>query len=282
MTFIKVDSSLLQSSGQDLQNNARNISSLGGNVLGAAQGAPSYEGQFGPQVAGIGQEAFSRLGNSSNQLNDLGARLSLKGTEFQTADNESIDQWPTTTSFPGMCINQGVIDSSTDKQIASILGLGGDLTSAGQGALDTGLVIGVGKVLSSGGTVTSTTLASGIALGDSFGLLGTGMQWGKDYLDYRNYGTATVASAVMVDAEITVGSMAAGAIIGGILGSVVPVVGTALGATIGYELGGVVGPLAAEWISPVSKWRDSYIKWMGNGLDGLSEMMRDNFVAYSN
>ena len=87
MTLIKVNPSLLESSGQCLQSEGQTISSIGGNLLGAVQSAPSYDGQFGPQVSAIGQEAYSRLGNSSSHLSNLGTRLSKKGVEFQMVDD---------------------------------------------------------------------------------------------------------------------------------------------------------------------------------------------------
>lgn len=121
MTTIKVDPSILQSNGQNIQSEGQSISSAGSKVLGAASGAPSYEGQFGPRVYAIGQDAYSKLGSSANQLNDIGSRVYVKGVEFQVVDNESL----TGFGFPGGGTILNFSDPGQDsKSILDILHLG--------------------------------------------------------------------------------------------------------------------------------------------------------------
>lgn len=89
-SLIKVDPSILESSGQDIQGNGQNVSSSGSKALTAAEGAPSYNGQFGPKVAAIGQEAFARACGLAVNLTDLGERVLAKGMEFEAVDVAAI------------------------------------------------------------------------------------------------------------------------------------------------------------------------------------------------
>ena len=133
MSPIKVDPPILQSSGQGIQSEGQNISSAGGKVLGAAEGAPSYDGQFGPRVSAIGQEAYAKLGSSGNQLDDIGARVSSKGLEFQAVDDASLADMGNVVTFPPFDLTGPISYTSgmfTDPT-TSILQLGNLIDTAG-------------------------------------------------------------------------------------------------------------------------------------------------------
>ncbi len=275
MTLIKVDPSILQGSGQDIQGNGQNISSAGSSVLGAATGAPSYDGQFGPKVAAIGQEAYSRLGNSSDQLDNLGSRLSLKGAEFQAVDMEGESGFA--GGYPlqlqgeigGVLTNAASgLNAATSEAATRFLDVGGVLTDAGQIAWETNLAgqwISVAPYLNTiaqtagqetlleeavKDTITSESESVAIPLGG----LGNLLDWGKDYFEYRDQGATMVASAIGVDTSISVVGEVGGSMIGGLIGGAigtfllpVPGVGTVAGEALGQEIGGAVGPMAAKW-----------------------------------
>ncbi len=88
--IIQVDPSLLQSNAQQIQEIGGNITSSVKGLVSKSQSAPSYNGQFGPQVAAIGQDAYSRANNLAGSITNLGERLFAKAIEFDAADNASI------------------------------------------------------------------------------------------------------------------------------------------------------------------------------------------------
>ena len=300
MTTIKVDPPLLQSSGKDIQGNAQTISSAGSSVLDAAESAPSYNGQFGPLVAPIGQEAYAKLGSSANQLNDIGARLSFKGTEFQAVDNETTAEFtilPPLNNISETAINPAsTIDSNTSEQIMRYLNLGGNIVD---NASDSNNLLSA--------VLPMTTMLGNLSDGELnvigdianvsddadaiLGPIGNILTVGQDVLEYRNQGVAGVASAVLVDASLTVGEevggeiageaagTVAGAVVGGIIGSIIPGAGTIAGAEIGSwiggDIGGAVGPIAARWVVENSGIRTSVIAT-------LTSDVNSGFSVFSN
>ena len=98
--IIQVDPSLLQSNAQQIQEIGGNINSLVKDLMGVAQSAPSYDGQFGSKVAEIGIEAGARGETLISVLSDLGERLGLKGIEFANVDNGSISSFDGTAGGP--------------------------------------------------------------------------------------------------------------------------------------------------------------------------------------
>ena len=88
--IIQVDPSLLQSNAHQIQGIGGKISSLVKDLMSVTEGAPSYDGQFGPKVAAIGNEANARGRTLSNALSSLGEKLNSKGIEFANVDNAVI------------------------------------------------------------------------------------------------------------------------------------------------------------------------------------------------
>ncbi len=288
MTLIKVDPSLLQLSGQDIQGSAQNIFSVGSNVLGAAQSAPSYNGQFGPQVSAIGQDAYSRLGGISNQLNDLGARLTLKGAEFQSVNSNSIDQFQATISTTEILDDPAAnLSSLPTDQMESYLRCGslitegsGDLIQGGARAVIAGnihlgdtydgeLIIpgnhelkdlaGIDEHLTNiGGDNLPENLANSALedatdfdLGSVSGALyvaGIAMDVGADYYKYQGQGTTKMVSAMAVDTALDVAETAVGGYAGEYIGAAL---GTALIPIpgVGTIIGGFLGQIAGVWVA---------------------------------
>ena len=176
MTLIKVDPGLLQSSGQDIQGNAQTISSAGSSVLDAASSAPSYNGQFGPLVAPIGQEAYAKLGSSANQLNDIGARLSFKGTEFQAVDNESLSDIGSTGGYPFSQFSDPSSGFSTimENPTYPFLRLGGLINTTGED------INNIGAFITKGGSYNHEA-------------------WGMDPSAHGNWGGVPVAGQDKID-----------------------------------------------------------------------------------
>ena len=65
---------------------AQSLEATGREASRATQGAPSYDGQFGPKVAGIGTEAWSRASAAADRLESLALWLRGKAAEFAAAD----------------------------------------------------------------------------------------------------------------------------------------------------------------------------------------------------
>ena len=86
MTRIKVDPSILSQQAGSIQQEAVGVERAGDGAYSAARGAPSYDGQFGPRVWGIGSEALSKSKQISGQMGGLSGKLSNKAAAFDHAD----------------------------------------------------------------------------------------------------------------------------------------------------------------------------------------------------
>lgn len=100
--IIRVDPSLLKGFASTMQEVGGEVTSLGSSAASAAQGAPSYDGQFGPQVAAIGAEAAARINSFTSRIVNLSERLNRKAIDFIRADTEALSgfvsatiKWPT-------------------------------------------------------------------------------------------------------------------------------------------------------------------------------------------
>ncbi|MEA4906908.1 MAG: SH3 domain-containing protein [Anaerolineaceae bacterium] len=88
MTTIRVDPPILQNCSQDVSASARTLTSIGVNLNSCANGAPSYDGQFGPKVRAIASEATSNAGLLSGVMSHLSGWLGTKVQQFLDADND--------------------------------------------------------------------------------------------------------------------------------------------------------------------------------------------------
>ena len=86
MTIIRVDPSILQGESGNIDQAGQHVDRSGANVERSARGAPSYDGQFGPKVWGIGGEARARASQLNGQLDGLAGRLGGKARAFEQAD----------------------------------------------------------------------------------------------------------------------------------------------------------------------------------------------------
>lgn len=89
-SLIKVDPSLLQSSGKDIQSNGQTILSVIKSVQAAANSVCSIDPQFDQLLSAIGNEAFARANRLIGDLSDIGERVVAKGTEFEATDLAAI------------------------------------------------------------------------------------------------------------------------------------------------------------------------------------------------
>jgi hypothetical protein len=58
-----------------------------------ARSAPSYDGQFGPRVASIGADAYTRAQGLSSQMNNQSGELQRKAQAFEMADNAGMSSF---------------------------------------------------------------------------------------------------------------------------------------------------------------------------------------------
>ena len=86
MPTIRVDPGRLHKAASDIASVAEELRTAGSQLHQVAQGAPSYDGQFGPQVASFGLEADSRSRALTNRLAELSTRLAAKAEAFESVD----------------------------------------------------------------------------------------------------------------------------------------------------------------------------------------------------
>ena len=90
MSQIRVDPGELAQAAQKFGDLAARLSQLAAETVHAAESAPSYEGQFAPQVQSMGQDAQSRLSQQATRLRTLGEELAATASAFESADQQSI------------------------------------------------------------------------------------------------------------------------------------------------------------------------------------------------
>ena len=90
MSQIRVDPGELAQAAQKFGDLAARLSQLAAETIQAAESAPSYEGQFAPQVQSMGQDAQSRLSQQATRLRTLGEELAATASAFESADQQSI------------------------------------------------------------------------------------------------------------------------------------------------------------------------------------------------
>jgi uncharacterized protein YukE len=90
MSQIRVDPGELAQAAQKFGDLAARLSQLAADTVHAAESAPSYEGQFAPQVQSMSQDAQSRLSQQATRLRTLGEELAATASAFESADQQSI------------------------------------------------------------------------------------------------------------------------------------------------------------------------------------------------
>jgi uncharacterized protein YukE len=90
MSQIRVDPGELAQAAQKFGDLAARLSQLAAETVQAAESAPSYEGQFAPQVQSMGQDAQSRLSQQATRLRTLGEELAATASAFESADQQSL------------------------------------------------------------------------------------------------------------------------------------------------------------------------------------------------
>jgi hypothetical protein len=88
MTQIRVDAEKLRLKADELSAAAEHLNSIAKQVYGAAEEAPSFNGQFGPQVRAMGEEGRALLTSKADRLAVLSADLRARAEAFEAADRE--------------------------------------------------------------------------------------------------------------------------------------------------------------------------------------------------
>jgi hypothetical protein len=138
MLTIKVDPDVLRDESGIIREAGGKVLELGEAVRAAGLRAPSYEGRFGPRVAGITGDISAALPQTSGHLAEHGEVLRRKGDDFDRIDRidrQSIGQWGRLTDD----LTVG-LDSKT---LLSIVKLDSILAAAGS-------VLRLGNLLSDG------------------------------------------------------------------------------------------------------------------------------------
>jgi hypothetical protein len=84
--LIRVDPVILKQNSGSISGIGSNVNNSGQSASSSAQGAPSYDGQFGPRVQAIGHEALARAQGLLNNMNNLSSQLLNKAQAFEAAD----------------------------------------------------------------------------------------------------------------------------------------------------------------------------------------------------
>ena len=90
MAQIRADPYELAQTARKFGDLAARLSQLAVETIQAAESAPSYEGQFAPQVQSLGQDAQSRLSQQAERLRSLGEALAVTASAFESADQQSV------------------------------------------------------------------------------------------------------------------------------------------------------------------------------------------------
>ena len=86
MTNIRVDPAGLRAAAKDLLSNASNLRNLAEAVQRTAANAPSYDGQFGPKVRSLADQASAKLSADASRLEELSQSLVERAAAFESAD----------------------------------------------------------------------------------------------------------------------------------------------------------------------------------------------------
>ncbi|MFV2045011.1 MAG: WXG100 family type VII secretion target [Anaerolineales bacterium] len=90
MIRIRVDPSELRSAALEIAETSQGCRDLAERALRATGDASSYDGQFGPRVRAIGDEAYARLNARADRLSELSHELDRIAEDFEVADEESL------------------------------------------------------------------------------------------------------------------------------------------------------------------------------------------------
>ena len=90
MGLIRVNPDDLQQGASEIEQAAEAYRRLADRVLRVAQAAPSYDGQFGPQVLPVGDEANGRLNGLAARLSEFSQKLVQLAEAFEAADAQAV------------------------------------------------------------------------------------------------------------------------------------------------------------------------------------------------
>jgi len=90
MSTIRVDPPSLSEKANELEQYAEQLRRLADRVVDSAEGAPSFEGQFGPKVRALAAQAHSDLSWRAATLHARAEQLGAIAAKFEQADLESV------------------------------------------------------------------------------------------------------------------------------------------------------------------------------------------------
>ena len=89
MARIQVNPAQLHNTADKLDESAIRLRELAADTLEVGMSAPGYDGQFGPQVHSLGEEASATLTAKAGRLEQLSGELHAIATAFAEADTQS-------------------------------------------------------------------------------------------------------------------------------------------------------------------------------------------------
>jgi hypothetical protein len=92
MTAIQVDTQILRQAAAQLEDLAGRMRVASKDVLDATQGAPTIEGQFGPEVRALGMELFAKIEDRHQQLSAMASELADFADRFDVVDQASLPE----------------------------------------------------------------------------------------------------------------------------------------------------------------------------------------------
>jgi hypothetical protein len=98
--LIRVDPSILLQNSGSIAVIGSDVNTTGQASASLAQGAPSYDGQFGPRVQAIGNEALARAQGLFSQMTSLSSQLQSRAQAFTAADTAGIAGFSNISSAP--------------------------------------------------------------------------------------------------------------------------------------------------------------------------------------
>jgi hypothetical protein len=130
--LIRVDPTLLRQSSVNISGIGMILYQIGQSVLNLSSSSSSYDGQFGPRVHAIGQEAFSRGQGLSAKLDSHSESLQSRAQAFETADMEGISGLAVNISSRGFWIGDPLFSNNFQLTISNYMRLGNLTNYSGQ------------------------------------------------------------------------------------------------------------------------------------------------------
>jgi len=166
MTRIRVNTKVLEHEANKIKGVGASTISVGRSLVGATQGAPSYDGQFAPVVQSISANAQVRAKGMSGRLGDFEGKLNATADAFEAADMvtqtaiETAHQWQGNIGKSIYSTSEWVVNLIPAKWRPYLEGAGESVTFA-EGVFAAGAAIKILRMTHSGSSYSGQVIIPG-------------------------------------------------------------------------------------------------------------------------